>query len=421
MDTFSQSGIMIGRILKDLDTLAEIGHVPGHGINRIAFSKEEVHARKVVMEWMMAAGLDIRIDTAGNIIGRRNGLKELPPVATGSHLDSVPSGGKFDGVLGILSAIEAIRVMNEYGIKTHHPIEMIVFAPEEPNPFGISCVGSKAMAGKIPANLPFERLNDKGESLAEAWKRIGAHPEKLIEAKVPQGRYHCFLELHIEQGPHLHQRGIPVGIVSVITGLTRWRIEISGRSDHAGTTSMRDRKDALAGASDFILSVEKICKKLSTRKIVGTIGCIKIVPNQVNIVPGKAIMELDLRGIEIESIELAKTKIKEVLQNLCSKRGLGLELKGLSAEPPFVLSSDIQNIIKKVCRENKISYLELPSGAGHDANHMATITKTGMIFVPSVNGISHNPDEFTESKDVETGTFVLLKTLLKLAKEVEIK
>lgn len=382
-------------------------------MTRLPFTEEEVRARQLLQSWMAQCGLQVRIDAAGNVIGRRPGRgTEAPAVTVGSHVDTVANGGRFDGALGVLAGLEVLETMNERGLATAHPVELIVFAPEEANRFGFSAVGSRAMAGKVDREVPFQ-LRDGGETLAQAWERLGARPAALHEAAVPKGGLRAFVELHIEQGVTLEQAGAPIGIVRGIVGIGRLMVTFRGRGGHSGTVSMTQRNDALVAMAEVALTIETVARAIPPA--VGTVGRIVVEPNQPTIIPTRCTFWTDLRAREAADLESLMAAVEEEAQAVAMRRRLEFEVKRLSCAPPVHLSEGVQETIHQAAEAVGARAVELYSGAGHDASHMAEITETGMIFVPCRLGISHDPAEWTEPSQAAVGAEVLLETLLRLA------
>ena len=401
------------QLMDDLDQLSRIGRTIEGGVSRPAFSVQDKKARAKVKKWMVKAGLDVREDPAGNITGTRNGVgTNLPAIMTGSHLDTVPNGGRFDGALGVLGALETIRALNRAGIKTLRSIRMIVFAAEEPNSFGFSAFGSRVLAGRFPPSW-LERTY-RNVSFSRVLSRTGGDSEALSAARISPTEIAAFVELHIEQGPVLESRCIPIGIVSVLAGICRLRVQVSGRADHAGTVPMGRRKDALAAASEVVLALEAICRSRS-EEVVGTAGAIVVEPNQVNVVPRRVQLEVDLRGYDQEVLNAVRKELEGACTKIETERSVEIDLQSVSEEPPIPLPQDLSGIVAETCRSMNIPYLLMPSGAGHDANHMAKITKTAVIFVPSRNGLSHCPEEWTDEENLGLGVRVLAETIIKLA------
>lgn len=403
-------------VSKRIERLGRIGRTPEGGVTRPGFSLKEERARAQVRRWMAEAGLETRVDAALNLIGTRWGKgREAPVIMTGSHLDSVPDGGKFDGVLGVLGAIEAIRSLNAANVEIQRTIEVIAFTAEEPNTFGVSTFGSRALSGSLPQGA-LKRTDPRGRTLAQFLSRRGGSPEDIASARADPSGVAAFVELHIEQGPVLDSRNIPIGIVSHLCGINRLNVDVRGRADHAGTTSMNLRRDALVAASEVILAIEGICRS-KEEGVVGTVGKINLEPNQVNVVPGHVALEVDLRAHDDEIVRTIKREMLEACKAIAHRKRLEISLTQVSAEPPIELPESLSHMIARVCETLGVSYLMMPSGAGHDANRMAKITRTAVIFVPSHQGLSHCPQEWTEERDIETGVRVLSETLFRLANE----
>ncbi len=403
-------------LLKRIDRLSRIGRTLEGGVTRPGFSIKESQARSQVRRWMEEAGLETRLDPALNLIGTCRGKeKGAPAIVTGSHIDSVPNGGRLDGVLGVLGALEAVRSLVRSKVEVRRSIKVIAFAAEEPNPFGLSTVGSRVLSNTLPEGA-LEKKDPKGVTFSELLSRRGGRPEQISKANLDPSQVAAFVELHIEQGPFLEIQSIPIGIVSTLCGIKRLLIDVKGRPDHAGTTPMGLRKDALAAGAQLILAIETICKSRG-EEMVGTVGKMTLAPNQVNVVPGRAGLELDLRTSDDQLFERIDAEILQVCDAVASQRGLEITLSQRSSEPPVSLPEDLSRVIGSVCQDLGLSYLKMPSWAGHDANRMAKITKTAVIFVPSRQGLSHCPQEWTEEKDMEAGVRVLSETLLRLANQ----
>jgi len=401
-------------LLKRIEHLSRIGRTPEGGVTRPGFSIKESQARTLVEKWMAEAGLEPSVDPALNLIGTCWGKERgAPVVVTGSHLDSVPNGGRLDGVLGVLGALEAVRSLILSKIEIRRSIRVVAFAAEEPNIYGFSTVGSRAISSSLPEGA-LERKDPKGLTLCELLSRRGGKPEEISRARFDPSQVAAFVELHIEQGPFLDIQKIPIGIVSTLCGIKRLLITVKGRPDHAGTMPMNLRKDALAAGAQLILAIEMICKSKG-EGMVGTVGKMTLAPNQVNVVPGRAELELDLRTHDDELFDRIYAEILEACDAVSNERSLEISLTPRTGEPPVSLPEDLSRVIVNVCQDFHLSYLKMPSWAGHDATQMAKITKTAVIFVPSRQGLSHCPQEWTDGKDIKTGVRVLSETLLRLA------
>ena len=400
------------RMAADLAALAEMTRREQPGYTRLAYSEEDRQARVWLREKMAAAGLTVRLDAAANVIGRRAGESEASVLVVGSHIDTVPNGGRFDGITGVVAGLEIARVLSEAGRRLRHPLEVIAFTNEEPNAFGISTVGSRAMAGKLTAARARELRDPGGRTLAEAVDFLGGDAVRLGEARRSRGAIAHYLELHIEQGPVLDRERIPVGVVTGTSAPTRLRVRVEGRPDHAGTTPMGMRKDALAGAAEIVLALERIATDVGDS--VGTAGRLVNQPNHANVVPGHVEMMVEFRSIFPERIAAVRARLLEAMQEIARRRGLEISWEFMMEERPLQIPPETVELAAAVCEELEIAFRKLPSGASHDANHIAEIAPVGMLFAPSVGGRSHCPEEFTDTADIAAGTRALLGLLLRL-------
>jgi len=389
--------------------LAEFGKNDRGGVSRVAFSDADIQGRKYLLALMKEAGLKIRTDEAGNIIGRREGLNpELPPILFGSHSDSVPDGGIYDGALGVLGAIECVQTLEERNITTRHPLEVIVFTDEEGG-----LIGSKAMIGTLTEGA-LEVISHSGKTVKKGITAVGGSPDKLANAVRKKGDIKAFIELHIEQGKVLESGNIDIGVVEGIVGINWWEVTVDGFSNHAGTTPMNMRQDALLAASHLIIAVNRVVTSVEGSQ-VGTVGRIRAEPGAPNVIPGKVIMSLELRDLQGEKIDKLYKNIKEEARAVEKKTGTRITFSPIEATAvPAPTHPRIQKYIMEAARELDLTSLLMPSGAGHDAQNMAKIAPTGMIFVPSVGGISHSPKEYTRPEDMENGVNVLLHAILKI-------
>ena len=388
----------------------------GKGMNRLAYTAVERQALRYLEDICISEGMESNIDSCGNLIAVREGEDPtLPSVACGSHIDTVYEGGKYDGTIGVLSALEAIRSLNDRGIKTLHPIELIIFACEESSRFGVSTIGSKAMVGTLDVDS-ISNLKDKnGISIKQAFIDSDLTYESIYKCKRYEGELKAFLELHIEQGPHLEEQDLQIGVVTGIAAPTRLKITITGVASHSGSTSMLKRKDALLGASEIALLLESLARSESYKDTVGTVGILDIQPGAMNVVPGYAEMKIDIRGIYKESKEIVFNGLIEGIKKIAKNRGLDITWELISHEDPALTDKEIQSKIISNCENLNLKYTSMPSGAGHDAMNMAKICPTGMIFIPSKDGLSHNPAEYTSMEDIIRGAELLKMTLLDLA------
>lgn len=407
------------RVKEDLDIISRFGGLPQGGVTRLALSKEDMNARNYLIKKMVEAGLSVKIDAVGNTFGRREGKRDLAPVLIGSHLDTVPEGGNYDGIAGVIAALETIRLLNENGIQTVRPIEVVNFTAEESSRFLTATMGSKCMKGALTLEKIKVMKDNNGISFYDALEAVGFEPEKLATVKKNQGDYHAFIELHIEQGPVLESERKSIGIVTAIAAPTRMKITIKGKADHSGNTPMNLRKDALTGACEIVLALERIARTEAGKHTVGTVGDVQVTPGAMNVIPGEVTLLVDIRDIASNDKDKAYDKFLKVIEDVGNKRGLMIEHQLLVSDTPVQLSSKIINTIQTETKELGYSYKVMHSGAGHDAMNLVPITDVGMIFIPSVDGVSHNIHEFTEIEDICKGAEVLFASLCKLAMEDE--
>lgn len=405
-----------GRIRRTIEGIAQFGRDPAGGWSRFAFTEEERQARDYVCGLMREAGMQVRIDAAGNVFGRRPGRDpELPAVASGSHIDTVKNGGMYDGVTGVAVAIEAVHLIHEQGIETRHPLEVIVFANEEGARFNNGLWGSRSMLGIIQQKELHEIKDAEGLTVGEAMRSAGLDPERIEEAKISDQNYRAMIEVHPEQSHVLENKGISLGIVETIAGGAWLKILFKGRPDHAGATPMEMRRDALAAAAAVVLEIEEIARNKAGAHTVATVGQLTVKPGGINIIPGEVEMTLDIRDVSMEDREQALNDIREAAADAGARRDIEVAVEEIGQFMSVPLHEEIVKLIEKSCREEGISCCRLNSGAGHDVQVMSFLTKTGLIFVPSVNGISHSPAEETPIEDIAGAAQVLLKCMLELA------
>jgi N-carbamoyl-L-amino-acid hydrolase len=397
------------RLEQRILALAQFGKNSFGGVSRVAFSAADIQGRNYAVALMKEAGLAVRIDAAGNIIGRREGRDaKLPSIIFGSHIDSVPNGGNYDGDVGSLGAIECAQVLHENNIITRHPLEVVIFADEEGG-----LVGSRAMLGELNAEALAVKSHS-GKTISEGIRAIGGNPDKLAEAKRNKGDFKAYLELHIEQGGILEAEQINLGVVEGIVGIKWWDVTIEGFANHAGTTPMDKRQDALLAAAQLVIAVHKTVTRLPGRQ-VGTVGRIAAEPGAPNVIPGKVVMSLELRDLSSEKVDSLFQSIQTEANAIAQETGTKISFAPIPTNSiPALTDERVRKVIAESARELGLSFKLMPSGAGHDAQDMARIAPAGMIFVTSVGGISHSPKEFTRSDDMANGVNVLLQTLLKI-------
>lgn len=390
--------------------------VDGKEVTRLAYSKEESHAKEYIIKQFEHEKMSVRMDAVGNIIARREGENpSLKPVAFGSHIDSVYEAGCFDGALGVISALEIIRYLNEQGIKTEHPLEVIVFTGEESSRFGISTIGSRVMSGKLNLKTSGHLTDKTGITLKEALEENNFDIDSYKDAVRDSKELHAFIEMHIEQGPVLEIEKKDIGIVHAIAAPLRLSLEITGEAGHSGTTPFKYRKDALTAAAEIALLVESAAKDEEKNGTTATVGVLDVSPGAMNIVPGTAHMQVDLRSVSLESRDKVYQQILNKIESVGKERKIKMHTSLLTNETPVNLSESLVNLVEGVTKENGYSFKHMNSGAGHDAMNMASLCPTALIFVPSVKGISHNPSEYTSITDIEKGLKVMKELILKVA------
>lgn len=409
------------RLMRDLNAIGRIG-IGDHGsVTRLVFSIKELRSRQLLIHLMRQAGLNIHIDAIGNIFGRLGGSDLMAPaVLAGSHLDTVIHGGKYDGPVGVIGALEAVRTIIENKIPLRSPLEVVCFVGEESSRFGFSTLGSSLVAGEVRPRDLTNAVDPQGAKLADVLASLGISQRNLAGLKRRPKSLKAYLELHIEQGPILEAKGKRIGLVTSIAAPSRFRVIFKGRADHSGTTPMEMRKDALVAAAQLIEYVERVCRKNSSMakgRVVGTVGTIKLEPGVINAVPGRAEIAVDIRGTSAASKNRVASLVKSHARDISRKRSVGVEVLKIREENPVQLDGRLLRVSRRLCDEKGIDYEVMPSGAGHDAMQMAKITPAGMIFIPSQRGISHNPLEWTDPDDIGLGTQLLMETMIRVANE----
>jgi N-carbamoyl-L-amino-acid hydrolase len=394
------------RLNAHLAALAEFGKNPQGGVSRVAYSDADRAARAVVMDWMRAAKLEPIVDYAGNIIGRRAGSDaSLKPIVFGSHIDSVPEGGNYDGDVGSTSAIEVAQTLAEHNVTTRHPLEIAIWQNEEGGLYG-----SRALSGQL-VTAELKNVSSSGKTVEQGIAFLGGDPSKLDQVKRHKGDIAAYFELHIEQGGILDASKIDIGVVEGIVGIKQWEVTVTGFANHAGTTPMDQRHDALLAASRFVEMVNRVVRGIPGRQ-VGTVGRIQVFPGAPNVIPGKVVCSLELRDLDDAKVDSMFAQIQAEAKKIGAQNGTQFAYSELHVN--FAAPSDprMRKIITDAARGLGLSTRAMPSGAGHDAQAIAQLGPMGMIFVPSVGGISHSPKEFSRPKDIVNGANVLLRTVL---------
>ncbi|MFN2567735.1 MAG: Zn-dependent hydrolase [Gemmatimonadaceae bacterium] len=396
------------RLNRHLAELAEFGKNPQGGVSRLAYSEADRQGREYVLGLMRGARLEVQIDAAGNIVGRRGGRDaRLPPLLFGSHIDSVPEGGNYDGDVGSLGAIEVAQTLAEGGVVTRHPLEVVVFQNEEGG-----LIGSRALSGDL-TERELDLVSRSGKTIRDGIRFIGGDPARLASVRRKRGDIAAYLELHIEQGGVLEAERVDIGIVEGIVGINWWDVTIEGFANHAGTTPMDRRRDALLAAAKFIEAVNRVVTSVPGRQ-VGTVGRIQALPGAPNVIPGKVVLSLELRDLDATKIAALYDRIRAEARQIVDASGTTFDFKEINVNVPAPTDPRIRQVIAEAARELGLTTRVLPSGAGHDAQDMARLGPVGMIFVPSVGGISHSPREYSRPEDITNGANVLLHAVLKL-------
>ncbi|MCD8039074.1 MAG: Zn-dependent hydrolase [Lachnospiraceae bacterium] len=412
--------ISADRVQKRLDEIYACGAQNDGTHSRIAFGSEDKRGREIFISYLNKLGLTAKQDLAGNLIARWDGRNpDLPPIMMGSHLDTVPNGGKFDGAYGCVGALEVVEALMESGERLYHPIEIIVFADEEGVRFGKGLSGSNAISGQPLIGFHAEDCDAQGKSRREVMGGCGIDFDRMQEAARKKEEVACFLEMHVEQGRALEKAEKKIGVVTAIAGVSRFQIIVTGETNHSGSTMMPDRKDALVGAAGFISQIPEIVARCGSEYAVGTVGRIAAVPGSVNVIPGKVEFTLEVREQTDESRALINSSLFAAMDKICEKSGLQYEARTIADYACAPMDAGIVETIDKICAEAGYSHCRMPSGAFHDAMFMTRSFPTGMIFVPSRGGISHSPLEFTAPEDIQAGCEVLYRTVKELDKSLQ--
>jgi N-carbamoyl-L-amino-acid hydrolase len=396
------------RLMSRINALAEISPIEGGGNCRLALTDEDMHGRNLLVDWMRECNLEISIDAVGNIIGIWN-IGSGAPVMSGSHIDTVRTGGRFDGCYGVLAALEVIETCQQAGVTPVRPLAVGIFTDEEGARFAPDMLGSLVYVGGMPLEEALDVIAIDGAKLGDELVRIGYSGVAPCPGLVP----HAFVELHIEQGPMLEANGVRIGAVTSVQGISWQEVTIMGQSNHAGTTPMSLRHDPALVAAEITVFLRQLAREMGGDQVC-TVGKIDIHPNLTNVVAAKATITLDVRNTDEELLKLAESKIANYLQVVASAEGVKITTRELARFEPVVFDDRVINCVEKIAKDQGNSVQRMPSGAGHDAQMLARVCPSGMIFVPSVKGISHNPAEFTETDDLIAGANILLHTMLSL-------
>lgn len=404
------------RLQQQIDALAAISEAPAPVVTRVLFSEADLKARAFVKQLCQQAGLSLREDAVGNMFARWPGKdSKLPPVATGSHIDAIPNAGRYDGVVGVLGALEAIRALKQSGFEPQRSIELIVFTAEEPTRFGLGCLGSRLISGALSLEKA-DSLRDRDGQTLDYWRdKAGFNSQDLKSVRLSKDYYAAFIELHIEQGPLLENENIPIGVVEKIAAPSTLRVQLTGVGGHAGAVLMPDRHDALLAGAEIALAVEQAALTTGSPDTVGTTGVFRIEPGAVNSVPCRAWLEIDLRDTQLSTRDAALKRIEAAIPVICNRRGIDFQIERLNVDAPATCDPRLVNTVTEVCPELSLPVKKMISRAYHDSLFMAQICPTTMIFIPCRGGVSHRPDEYSSPEQIRDGVTVLAQTLAKLA------
>jgi ureidoglycolate amidohydrolase len=403
------------RLSTEIEELALISEAAPPAVTRIVFTPTDLEARLWFMARCEKAGLAVRQDAIGNIFARWTGSQpNAPAVGTGSHIDAIPNAGKYDGVVGVLGGLEAIRSLERSGFRPKHSIELLMFTSEEPTRFGIGCLGSRLLSGTLSLEAARKLVDKEGASLEQV-RRSAGYNAPLEEVRLPPGYYQAFLELHIEQGPLLEQQEIPLGIVTQIAAPASWRISVEGAGGHAGAVLMPDRRDALCAAAELILAVENSAKASGALDTVATVGICEVFPGAVNSIPSRVHLTVDLRDTSLERRDAVMLAIEAAREAIRGNRQVSFQEQLVNADAPAACAAAIVEALSESCLKHGLANIPMVSRAYHDSLFMSRIAPVAMLFIPCRHGYSHRPDEYASPRDIERGVLVLAETLATLA------
>jgi len=403
------------RLSREIEELARISDAEAPAVTRIIFTPTDLKARAWLIARCEEAGLTVRKDPIGNIFARWTGSDAAAPaVGTGSHIDAIPNAGKYDGVVGVLGGLEAIRALQRSGFRPKHSVELLVFTSEEPTRFGIGCLGSRLLSGTLSAEAARKLTDKDGTSLEEVRRKAGLEGA-LENVKLPNGYFKAFVELHIEQGPLLERHGIPLGVVTSIAAPASLRISIEGAGGHAGGVLMPDRRDALCAAAELILAIENAARMTEAIDTVATVGICEVFPGAVNSIPSRVQLSVDIRDTNLERRDDVMREIESARDAIAAKRQVLIEEKLLNADAPAECAPEIIDALSQSCAKHGEKFMPMVSRAYHDSLFMSRIAPAAMLFIPCRNGYSHRPDEYASPEDIARGALILAETLARLA------
>lgn len=403
------------RLVQEIEALAQISDAEAPAVTRIVFTPTDLKARAWLIARCEEAGLAVRQDSIGNIFARWTGSDaHAPAVGTGSHIDAIPNAGRFDGVVGVLGGLEAIRSLGRSGLRPKHSIELLMFTSEEPTRFGIGCLGSRLLSGSLSPDAAGILADKDGASLEEVRKKAGFQGG-LEQVKLPRGYYKAFVEMHIEQGPLLERQRVPLGIVTRIAAPASLRVSVEGAGGHAGGVLMPDRRDALCAAAELILAIEHVTKTSGAIDTVATVGICEVFPGAVNSIPSQVHLSVDVRDTSLERRDAVLRSIQAAREAIAAKRQVAIEETLLNADAPAECAPEIIEALSDSCAKCKQPFILMVSRAYHDSLFISRIAPVAMLFIPCRNGYSHRPDEFATPEDIARGVTILAETLAGLA------
>jgi N-carbamoyl-L-amino-acid hydrolase len=403
------------RLLSEIEALGAISEAEPPVVTRIVFTPSDLKARAWMKSRCEEAGLALRQDAIGNTFARWNGSNpSAPVVGTGSHIDAIPNAGKYDGVVGVLGGLEAIRALQQSGFHPTNSIELLIFTAEEPTRFGIGCLGSRMLAGTLSPDAA-RKLTDKAGAIVEEVRREAGMPGELEQVKLPAGYYKAFVELHIEQGPLLERQKIPLGLVTQIAAPASFRITVEGAGGHAGGVLMLDRRDALCAAAELILAIETAARTTGYVDTVATVGICEVFPGAVNSIPSHVHLSVDIRDTDLQRRDAVIQSMEQASKLISAGRQVTIKTELLNADAPAASAPEIVEALSESCRKHQLNFLPMVSRAYHDSLFMSRIAPVAMLFIPCRNGYSHRPDEYASPEDIARGTLVLAETLAALS------
>jgi ureidoglycolate amidohydrolase len=407
------------RLTSEIEGLAAISDADPPAVTRIAFTPTDLKARAWLRARCEEAGLAVRQDAIGNTFARWNGSEPAAPaVGTGSHIDAIPNAGKYDGVVGVLGGLEAIRALRRSGFRPIHSIELLIFTSEEPTRFGIGCLGSRLLSGSLSVEAAKRLKDSDGKSIEDVREHAGLHGA-LDEVKLPDGYYGAFVELHIEQGPLLERQQIPLGVVTSIAAPASMKIVVEGAGGHAGGVLMPDRRDALCAASELILAIEEAARGSGAVDTVATVGICEVFPGAVNSIPSRVRLSADVRDTDLERRDGAIKAMENACSAISANRKVAIHIELLNADAPAQCAPSVVKALSNACGKHQQKFLPMVSRAYHDSLFISRIAPAAMLFIPCRSGYSHRPDEYASPEDIARGTLVLAEALATLSERTE--